>query len=361
MAPVNSRFSPQLLSAKQLGLLLVLLLVLITPLAILISRYYTAGTVSNHSPVYNKAIRLIEASADELTKNGAASIIAYLGRTSNIQRYGNLSWPCTAALTAAGVVRSSDPQRAAKYVAYGTQIADWEIAHGRDNRYHRMGWGIYNNIYTYQDGAVGYCIANAYKQTKYPKYLAALTEEMNFFWPYFTTDVDPLCLNCGYWYDNPQNDEPFIKNMNMYMAQAVSKLYTLTGNIAYRDRSIQTFESELYEINIRHEFGYHGYDSTQGHAEDEHMGVEIWGFAGLAHFLNMTDSDYPMAINAIWNAWEKCGSKCNSGDYNIPLVNCSLAQDVTGARKACEQFILATESTESIQLIGAIESLPAWE
>ncbi len=314
---------------------------------------------------YHGAIRLIENSADKLTDGGAdAAENLIASNANNRQKYGELSWDCVAAFDAAGAMEKIDPQRARRYVEWGTVLVNWYVSERYNNADGIPGWSLDGMVYSYQDGAVGNCLVDAYEQTKNRVYLSTMNSVMSAFWRFYTVNFDARCENCGYWWDDKNNDTPYIKNMNMWMSSALSKLYLFTDNPHYKQRALQTLYSEEWEIADIHNFSYLGTDSPKysQFAIGDHITVEMVGFSRLAHNLRKVDNRYLAAIQALRHFWlyDCHNSGCLFGPYEIPMIHCMLAPDDPQARDLCRTFILSTTSTEAHQLTGLVEGLSAF-
>jgi len=337
-------------------------------------------TTTVSSPI---VLHFIQLTADRLVQTGASTIIAQ--NASNNQVYQWDAWNCHASFESAGAVQGSDPTRAASYRAFGIQIANWLLAHDDANNDGDPGWGLpyawdafssndnpANQEYAVQDGQVSYCLLNAYQQTHDPKYLKvvkAVMDDYIQYWHAYTTSVDPACNDCGYFYYStaPQDFGHFVKNINTWMGAVAAELYAITGDAFYKIIAQQTLNSELWEVNVKQNVGYLGWNdpSNHSHTMDSHMVVEMWGLQRIAKYLGLSqDGNVLAALHTLEVAWQNCGETC-SNSQDPPFLYCLYAPFDKSLQAQCEQYILSHPSGPPayplpIVLVGVVEGLPAW-
>ncbi len=215
-----------------------------------------------------------------------------------------------------------------------------------------------------QDGEVGYCLLNAYQQTQDPKYLSLVKTVIDnyiHYWHAYTTNVDPTCIDCGYFYysTNTQGFGHFVKNTNMWMGSVTAELAAITGNSSYQMIATQVLHSEEWEVNVKHNFGYLGQDDPSNHSHymDPHMIPEIWRFTLVAKYLQLTrDSAFLTALSALNTSYIACGSLCHY-TTDQPLEYCSIAPYNQIGHNRCQQYILSTSSADTpYPIIGVVEA-----
>ena len=291
--------------------------------------------------------------------------------------YGDLGYVCLALLRAAGNLDSLDAERARRLRSYGLGVAEHLVRDRDMNHDGRTGWGLdtpyrdqasgvtipAHQEYAFQTGVVGYCLLEAYEQTREARYLNTVRDGVATFWSQVTIGIDPRCRNCAYfWYStHPFYAGWLVKNTNVLMGMVVARLARLTGDAAYRERAQQVFNSERYELEVRRNFDYFGFNDRRHRPNQEkHLAPEMWAFDELAHQLG----EEHHAIAALAEAYWACGERCGANIAQVPgiLAGCTAAHHGEPSRTHCREsiahFSAPAAKVDSVALLGVMRALP---
>lgn len=327
---------------------------------------------ADNTTTYNQAVSLIQRSGDAIISGDPVS------NPDSQNPYQTLSYDCSALYEGATALQGIDSTRVSSFQTYAKSIADYLVTHKDDLNEGLTGWGLSYAWDAFQDGTTnpaftkyafqtsiaGRCLLDAYTATGNNTYLQTTEDAITSFQnaSTATTFNDPSCSNCFYFgYSLNANDNGrLVKNTNMSMAMVVSKLSKITGNSSYTTLANTLFKTEEYEIDIRTNYNYLGFnDPFYAANQDSHQVAELWGIEDLG--LNVSGLSYQTPLINLKRAFWKCGSACSAttnSDYGI-FAGCYLASEDSLSKSNCVTSIntYASSTLDGYALISVIKSL----
>lgn len=331
-----------------------------------------AGQTRDNLEIDNILLEVSPQTSFQGVENTALSLLKATGDyISNTVNFDYISTPeaelsylgfyCSIFLRYSKVLELNDPKRYLSFKEHALPIADQLIAVKDKNTDGKTGWGLneawdafadetINPIYTeyaYQTPVVSYCLLDAYEATGNKKYLDTVKEAMTTFSNEGTSNVNPECDNCYYyWYSVHENDEGrLVKNTNSLMGLVLARLCELTGSADYCTRATSIHNTEIYEAVLRNNLGYVGYDdvSFDPAARTYYVFFEMWGIDELGRVIGQNNPDYLNALKRMaesqWDSKYCNGGICEASMNEMAmLAACYLAHHGGEYRSICDEL-----------------------
>ena len=255
---------------------------------------------------------------------------------------------------------STDPTRAAQHKARGIKIATYLVEHKDENHDGKVGWGYKdaivldngqtapaNTVDAYQTGHAVNCLMEAYKSTLDQKYYQAASDAFNTYLPYNSSNFDPQCPNCMYFWPllTESMKDRKIKNRNMLLGMGFAKLALYDRRGEVKNYVNKALNAENYEFSTRNNYGFTSFNDPlywYYNFPEDHIQYDIWGLDEIPHTLGIP-ANIPQLQN-VWNQFIACGDSCfadENSDTRL-FISCQLTPYGEPFKSDCKRLILCT-------------------